>query len=212
MGLRHESVTAHEHVANTRKSMTQGLIKGAAVRQMFIWLEEELGQARVMEIVDELDHDDLLNTDLPAFGVLSSRWYDADLMHALCSSITRGLDREAARDLAYRGAQQALSVTFGGVQRALMKRIASPALHQLLCNRLWRFHFDSGTVSVDLPEPKTSVVSYIGWATHNSFICDFCTASDVIIYGAMGLEDVAVSQLRCIDEGAADCAHLITWA
>jgi hypothetical protein len=61
----------------------KGKIKGGAVRQMLLWLEQELDDARSARLRTALDgQDEDLNADLPAFGILSSRWYPGTFFHA----------------------------------------------------------------------------------------------------------------------------------
>lgn len=203
-------VEGHEHIA--RRAAPSGRIKGAAVREMLLWLEEHLEPERVGRLALMLtERDESANPDLPALGILSSRWYPAPLLHDFCDELIEGLTRDQARRLAYDGGVQALERSFTRFHRMLLRRIASPKLHRTMAQRLWRSHFDTGEVVVDLPAPRRSIVRYSQWTSHHRFICDMCTASDRIIYGAMGLKNVRVRQLSCVDQGADECAHMVTW-
>ena len=55
-------------------------------------------------------------------------------------------------------------------------------------------------------------IIYTHWGGHYRFACDMCTASDLVIYGAMGLRGVQVSQVRCVSDGDVDCTHAVSWA
>jgi len=189
-----------------------GKIKGGAVRQMLLWLEQELDDTRLERLRVALDgHDEDLNADLPAFGILSSRWYPGTLFHAFCEGLIAGLNRDEVEELARTAGNTALERSLGKFHRILLRRIASPELHRKFAQRLWSAHFDTGTVDVELPAPGQAIVRYTHWTSHHRFFCDMCTASDLVIYGAMGLKNVEVSQLRCIDDGDDDCAHRVTW-
>ncbi|NOY90619.1 MAG: hypothetical protein GXP55_05360 [Deltaproteobacteria bacterium] len=190
-----------------------GRVKGGAVRQMLLWLEKEFDEARLSNLRRALEghgHEDL-NADLPAFGILSSRWYSASLFRAFCDELIRKLTRQEAQRLAKTAGNAALERSLGMFHRMLLRRIASPELHRRFAQRLWNAHFDTGRVDVELPAPGRSIVRYRQWTSHHRFMCDMCTASDIVIYGAMGLRDVEVKQLSCIDDGDDDCAHLVTW-
>jgi len=195
-----------------RATHSGGKIKGGAVRQMLIWLEQELDAKRSERLRDALDgQDEDLNGDLPAFGILSSRWYPGTLFHAFCDELIAGMKRHEVQDLARTAGNTALERSLGMFHRILLRRIASPDLHRKFAQRLWSAHFDTGKVDVELPTQGQAIVRYSEWTSHHRFICDMCTASDLVIYGAMGLKNVEVSQLRCIDDGDADCAHRVSW-
>jgi hypothetical protein len=121
------------------------------------------------------------------------------------------MSRPQVQQLARLAGNTALERSLGMFHRMLLRRIASPELHRKFAQRLWSAHFDTGRVDVELPAEGRAIVRYSEWTSHHRFICDMCTASDLVIYGAMGLRDVEVRQLRCIDDGDADCAHLVTW-
>ena len=190
-----------------------GRIKGAAVRQILLWMQEHEPAERMQRLARSLETDgERIHRELPALGILSSRWYPASMFHGFCDEIVRDLGREGARRLAREGGTEALERSFTLVHRMLLRRVASPKLHRALAPRLWGAHFDTGRVEVELLEPGRSIVRYTDWTSHHPFICDLCTFSDLIIYGAMGLDGVEVAQLTCVDEGDADCAHSVTWA
>ncbi len=37
------------------------------------------------------------------------------------------------------------------------------------------------------------------------------TASDIVIYEALGLKNVQCKQLSCVSQGGSDCSHSVTW-
>ena len=190
-----------------------GRIKGAALRETVLWLEKELGPARVRDAAQAMgSFRDAMSASLPALGVLSSQWYDGALVHGLFDAMFRGLTRAEISSLAYRATPVAVGASLGKFQRALLRRIASPALHRAFAQRLWDQHFDTGAVRVELPREGASIVRFSSWTTHHPFICDLCSASDIVIYEAMGLPNVRVRQLSCVDDKKSDCSHEVTWS
>lgn len=190
-----------------------GNIKGAALREALVWLEGRLPASK-MERLAEVGraHGLECNRDLPAIGILSNRWYEASAIHALCDELVEGLSRTEARDLAYEASVGALEHSFNRFLRFVLKRMGSPQLHPRFAQRLWGWHFDTGTITVELIDPKKSIVRFgADWTSHHPFICDMSTASDKVIYGAIGLSNVQCKQLSCVSHGGSHCSHSVSW-
>lgn len=190
-----------------------GHIKGAALRELFTWLRRELGSDRLTSIVDGLPHDDRVLFDLasPTLGMLAATWYRKEPVHALLDAFTAGLPRTERRRLAYDAAAASLSVTLGGVHKALLRVVGSPELHARFAQRLWDVHYSDGTVQVDRVGKTEVRVGYSSWTGHHPFICDANVASDLTIFPAMGLRNVTVEQDTCVEHGHDDCAHFVRW-
>jgi hypothetical protein len=189
------------------------MVKGAAVREMIVWLRGRLGAEQMRQAFASLPPalSESFDIDQESFGILPHAWYPAEATNAFMAALTQGMPRSVAQKLAYEGSQAALTVTLSGVHRAVLRMIGSPELHARLASTLWNVHFSTGRVHVERVGKTQVHVIYSDWHGHGRFACDMCTASDLVIYGAMGLRDVGVHQLRCVDDGAADCAHAVTW-
>ncbi len=193
-------------------SKVSGNIKGAAIREALIWLEERLPASKLDRLAEVGRAQGIeCHRDLPALGIHSSRWYPAAAMHAVCDELTAGLSRVEARDLAYAASVGALEHSFNRFLRFVLRRMGSPQLHPRFAQRLFGWHFDTGRIEVELVHGKKSIVRFSDWGSHHPFICDMSTASDKVIYGALGLANVECRQISCVAQGGADCSHSVTW-
>ncbi len=191
-----------------------GRIKGAAVREFAIWMRGRLGEARSREIVARLPPElrAVIDPNSEAFGILASAWYSGDATNALLDLAVEGLSRAETQRFAEEGVTAALNVTLRGVHRALLRLVMSPSLHRRFAQRLWDAHFDGGRVVVTELSPTSAEVAYFDWPAHHPVLCEMCTASDLVIYGAMGLKDVRSVGTACVDLGDDRCAHVVSWS
>lgn len=194
--------------------MSGGRIKGAAIREFFAYLHERFGAEhteRMLGVLSPADREIFL-LDLPGLGIVSGHWYESRPIHQLCDFLVEGLTPAEEEALAREAAIEVLGVTLKGVHRAVLRAVGSPRLHARFAQRLWNTYYDHGSVTVTLRGERESEVAYRDWDAHHPFLCQFTSASDYVVYGAMGLDDVTVEQTRCVSRGDADCAHLVGWA
>lgn len=184
------------------------------MREFTIWMRRELGPAAAKAIIADLAPElrAVIDSDSEAFGVLASAWYSGEFTSALMERATQGMSHDEMREFAHRGAIAALNVTLRGVHRALLRMVMSPDLHRRFAQRLWDAHFDGGRVVVTPLDAHSVEVAYWEWPAHHRMLCEMCTASDLVIYGAMGLEDVTSVTTACVSDGAARCAHVVRWS
>jgi hypothetical protein len=184
------------------------------MREFVIWMRRELGPARSRAVVEGMPADfrSGLDPDADAFGLLASAWYSGEFTASFLESCVRGMGRAEMQRFAHAGSVAALNVTLRGVHRALLRMVMSPDLHRRFAQRLWDGHFDGGRVVVTPAGGRCVEVAYWDWPAHHRVLCEMCTASDLVIYGAMGLADVTSVTTACVSEGDARCAHLVRWS
>lgn len=194
-------------------AMDEGRIKGAAFREALLWMRGELGPERLRDAFAAVpaQHATLFDARSETFGVLASAWYPAAAVHPMLDALLSGTSRDAQRQLAYDASRAALSVTLRGVHRAIMRVVGSPELHRRFAQRLWNTHFDGGVAVVEDHGDGAARVVYTHWPAHHRFLCWMCTASDLVIYEAMGCREVSVDQDGCVDTGDGACAHFVRW-
>jgi len=206
--------TDPRHLVFPPKGHPGGRIKGAALREFAIWMRRELGPDVAREVVADLPeaYRAGIDVDSEAFGLLASAWYAGEFTYALMERVVRDMSRGEMQSFAHAGSVAALSVTLRGVHRALLRMVMSPDLHRRFAQRLWDAHFDGGRVVVTPVEPQCVEIAYWDWSAHHPMVCEMCTASDLVIYGAMGLRDVTSVTIACVSQGDERCAHLVRWS
>jgi hypothetical protein len=201
----------HGHVA---APADRGQIRGSALRQVLIWLQERLGERRLAEVARRANErsQPIFTVGRPGLGLRASGWYPAAPVHRLCDEIVGEMDREKARRLAQTAAVAAVSLTFTTFHGLLLRNFVTPALHRRFAQRLWRHYFDHGQVEVELSSSCSVLIRIRDWRAHHPFICDITSAADIPIYRGMGLRDVRIEPRECIADGAPLCAHDVVWS
>lgn len=190
-----------------------GRIKGAAFREFVAWLAREFGQAELDRIVARIPERErrVFAAGQPSLGVLAGGWYDAAAVHAFLDALASGRDRRELDRLCTEGARAALESTLTGVHRAVLRVVGSPELHARFAQRLWNTHYEDGEVVSERVGGAAQRIAYRQWRSHHGLLCRVTTASDLVVFPLMGLSNVRVSQLSCIDRGGDTCAHLVEW-
>lgn len=188
-------------------------IKGIAVGAFISYLRKELGPDVVEEIVAAIGPEFRDRFDLahPSLGFLAASWYEAPMVHALMDAMYERLSPRDADRLLRTGAQVALKSTLTGTHRAILRVVGSPSLHARFAQRLWRTYYDHGRVVSEVAAPDRQVISYYEWEAHHPMLCRFTTESDLVIFPAMGVKNVSVSQLACVSNGDEGCTHEVCW-
>jgi hypothetical protein len=184
----------------------RGHIKGAAFGEFVAWYAVHGDAAELREAIDhvELEHPGTFDPDRDGFGILSSRWYPAELVHALLDRIVEGKPATVLQQIADRAARDIMTKTLSGVYRFLFSTFATPERYARHAGRLWEMHYDSGEISIEAVDGGwRSRIS--GWGGHHPFICRLNMAATVPIYEAMGCRDVSYRRLACVSDGAPAC-------
>jgi hypothetical protein len=188
----------------------RGHIKGAAFGEFVAWYAVHVDAVELREAIDqvELEHPGTFDPEREAFGILSSRWYPAELVHELLDCIVEGKPSAMLQQIAERASRDIMAKTLSGVYRFLFSTFATPERYARHAGRLWDMHYDSGEISIDAVEGGWhSRIS--AWRGHHPFICRLNMAATVPIYEAMGCQDVRYRQLACVSDGAAACESLV---
>jgi hypothetical protein len=144
----------------SRPEAAPGRIKGAAFREFVAWYEQELGRAQLLTLLrsipDDLRRELELDPARESLGILSSRWYPADAIHALLDAIIAGIDPDRRRESIERAADAVMRATLRGVYRILFEWLATPDRYARFADRLWRSYYDSGRAS-GLHDPRLGI-------------------------------------------------------
>jgi hypothetical protein len=192
-----------------------GHVKGAALREFLVWLEQTYGRERLDAIARRLPHEvhAALRLDVAgrSLGVLSSRWYPADAIHALFDVVFDGLDPDERRALVDRSADAVMAATLHGVYQVLFKWLATPERYARFAERLWSSYYDTGAMRVVQASPARAVCTITDWRSHHPAACDMNRAAAEAIYRAMGCRGVVTVRECCVTEGARECRFVTTW-
>jgi hypothetical protein len=195
----------------------QGHVKGLVLREFLLFCEQHDDRTRVLRALGALDraYPNVLDPEREGGGVLSSKWYQAELVHVLIDAIMAGRS-EAERDaLASRAAHSIMKHTLSGVYRFMFSTFATPVLYAKHANKLWQQHYDSGQVLIDNRERQglshVAHVKVLRWLSHHDFICRMHSEAAVPIYEAMGCTAVRCERIACLSAGAAQCEWLVHW-
>ena len=193
---------------------TAGRIKGAAFREFLIWYARTEGQPRLDAHLAACPAElqDQLSAGKPGLNVLTSRWYDAPLVHALLDEVARGRNRIELRELATAGSQAVMDATLRGLYRVLFQWMATPDRYARYAHKLWDAYYDSGELSLT-PEAggKGATSSVRNWSSHHRLICELNRGAAIAIYSAMGMEGVTCDRAACVAEGQAECRFITRW-
>jgi hypothetical protein len=190
-----------------------GKIKGVAFGEFLGWYAKRHGRPVVEDAIYRAPTGDAEGL-LPAnvnFGVLASRWYSAELVHDLLNRLTRERSDQELEDMARDAAAYIMGRTLRGVYRTMFSLLATPERYVRYSDKLWRTHYDTGTLVFRVLGEGTHQVTYSNWTSHHPFICRMNMASSVPIFEAMGCKNVRYQRQSCISEGAPNCKNLVRW-
>lgn len=78
-------------------------------------------------------------------GFLASRWYPAELVHALVDEMIAGRSQAGQDALAKHAASVIMGRTLRGVYKFLFSTFATPDLYARHAQKLWSLHYDNGS-------------------------------------------------------------------
>lgn len=199
----------------TRPTATveMGHIKGVAFREFAVWYGEKVSADHVRSVVAglEVSHPNVFDAARPGFGILSTRWYEARLVHVFLDRLVGPGGGEDIDRLAQDAANDIMGRTLSGVYRFLFSTFATPQLYARHANKLWSLHYDSGSTNVEQGRDCYAIARYTDWRAHHPLICKLNMSATVPIYGAMGCRNVRWVKTACVDEGNAACEMQIRW-
>jgi hypothetical protein len=191
-----------------------GHVKGAAVHELLVWYEHELGRDRLTEAVQRvpLELRSKLGLDFgrDSLGILTSRWYDSEAMFSLLDVVGTGLGAAERIAVGERAADAVIRKTLRGVYRVLFSWLATPERYASFAERLWRSYYDTGTMAV-VSVGERAVCTIRDWRSHSQLGCEMNRAAAMAIYRAMGCAGVTTRREACVGEGASECRFVTTW-
>jgi hypothetical protein len=189
-----------------------GHIKGLGLRGFLAWYGANVDRERVLQALDlaQRDSSEYFDVSQPAFGVLTSRWYPAEVVHAILDEILRHHSRTESARLAEDAAQAVMNDLLKGVYRSIISMFVTPERYARHGEKLWTLNYDNGR-PVSVTSPAEHRVTYIEWRSHHPFLCRINMATSLTLYTTMGCRDVRYRRLGCISDGAEACDSVITW-
>lgn len=164
--------------------------------------------ARALSVTNEWN----LDPESATLGVIASKWYPAEMVHALLDEITRDWNEGEQRHAATEAAAEVMRTTLGGVYRTLFRMMTNPERYARHAPKLWSFYYDSGVFTV-LPKGsgRGAISTVRDWASHHPFICELNRGAAIAIYQAMGCKEVECDRLACVGKGDPECRFITRW-
>lgn len=195
-----------------------GSVKGLVLRELVLFCEEHDDRIRVLRALGAIDrsYPNVFDPEQAGGGILPSKWYPADVVHALLDALLEGRGELEKSALARRAAQTIMSNTLRGVYRFLFSTFASPERYAKHANKLWSQHYDSGDVQIENRRRNglsdVAHIKVLRWLSHHDFICRMHGEAAVPIYEAMGCRDVRCERIACVSDDAPQCEWLVRWS
>jgi hypothetical protein len=191
----------------------KGRIKGVALRGFLSWYGANVHRERVVRAVQlaEQSFSEHFDVAQPGFGVLSSRWYRAEVVHGILDEITRHHAPSELTRLAEDGAQAVMNDLLKGVYRSIIGLFVTPDRYSRHGEKLWALNYDNGRPVFRSLAATEQHVTYRDWRSHHALVCRINMATALTLYTAMGCKDVRYRRLSCVSDGAAVCATSIHW-
>jgi len=190
-----------------------GNIKGLAFREFIQWYATRHGQARIVHAISKLPASQRESFDLgaPAFGILASRWYPAQLVHALLDASGGARTDAVLENLARDAAVEIMANMMNGIYSFAFSQLASPSRWIALRQQVWDLYFDTGTIQSEYLHEKSICTWFTGWRGHHPLACMLTRSSNLAIFRAMGLEGVEIQLTRCVARDDSRCEVVIRW-
>jgi hypothetical protein len=152
----------------------------------------------------------LLDPARPAFGVLASTWYPAEIVHHFLDRILEGHPDEG-RELAREVNREVVPRMIHGIYKVIYGAVASPELYSRHIGRQWKRLHTTGERSFVVRAPGEGYSLVTDWPAHHPFLCWITIYTMVSLFESMGFEHVAAERIRCVGHGAEECATILRW-
>ena len=195
-------------------AMELGRIRGAAVREFFIWFEGRYGSSAFDRLLSRVPLERAVHFRkvTRARSIAPDDWFPAEAIHSLCDALGEGRSGEELDLLLLEGTETMMTANLGATfRRFVMRHIITPNLYLKHSQRLWNLYFDNGKLEVTPRGPTELHWRVRGWASHHRVLCRMVTYSETSVFGAMGCLEVQSEPLACVSEGADHCSHTIRW-
>ena len=194
--------------------MSEAMVKGAAVREFFLWYGEARGDDAVTRMVARAPEDcrALLDPEDPITKILPGSWYPCRLVHAMLDSVAEEVPRTALLPLLREANRAVVDKAARGVYRMFFRRLLTPEMYALAVPRFWNQLHNTGkrrmkVLSAGLAE---SVVS--DWPGHHPLLCTLTIETMAAVFEHMGKVDVRWDRKACLSDGAPECVTHLRWS
>ena len=188
-------------------------IKGAGIQPFLRWYSSTYGHERLRRHAEQIpsEHQNALDLNDAALGVLPSSWYDAQAVHALLDAIERDHAPDERARIVRDGATAIIESTLTGVYRWLFQTMMSLDRYARSAQKLFSRYYEPGVMTkTAIANGHLTVVE--GWGAHHPMMCDFILHTAVYVYGVLGCKDFKVRRTACVQQGGADCRFEMTWS
>ncbi len=191
-----------------------GRIRGSAVYHFVRWVQDNVGVDVLDRAAERIPRHlrDGIHPGEMVLGILSSKWYRADAIHALLDALLADPDAPTLAQLAREPIEEVMNKTLRGVYRALFSWLATPDRYAKYAAKLWSSYYGDGEfVVVADDDDRGSVTTISQWSGHHPLLCEANLEAARTIYTYMGCVGVEVERNTCVDEGAPTCRYTVRW-
>jgi hypothetical protein len=199
----------------TAKSGEQvgGNVKGAAFREVIIWLEKHVGHDALLPGYERLlpQHQEMLDPRAPAMGIVSSYWYPYVVAVELMQAAVDARPPEERNNLIRESVRYSMDRTFKGIYRMLFQLMVNPSRAARYIQRMWDLHYDNGKVTWVVIHQGEMRAEMRDWAGHTADGCEMLRQIEMYFLELMGCEGVDSVRTTCVARGEPSCASIVTW-
>ena len=188
-------------------------VKGAAVRAGLRWVTMTYGDDCAQKICEEVSPPlrAKLIAGLSSFGVLSTEWYDVNLIGELLDVISNVTRTTQLVDHLDRMADAVAADNVQGVYRSLFRLIATRPLLIAHANRVWSNYFSSGSLLVRSPREGELILTSSGAKAHHSSLCTMTSRVLEKILLRVGYKGATLVRAQCRGSGDRDCVFEVDY-
>ena len=200
-------------MAGKKSEEDVGRIRGSALHHFVRWMGDNVGVEvldRAAATIPKPERDGIAPGEM-VLGILSSKWYRADAVHALLDAIVADRDTPSVAALTGEPIADVMDKTLGGVYRALFTWMATPARYAKYGGKLWASYYGDGEVEIVEDGGNGSTTTVKGWLGHHPFLCQANVEAARSLYTHMGCQGVEATREACVDEGADACRYVVRW-
>ncbi len=193
--------------------MSEGKIKGAAIREIFAWYEERYGRDKAREMARRAPDEfrPLLDPDDPISTILASSWYPAPFVHAMLDIVTEGMSEPEIERLAREANRAVVANSMKSVYRFVIEKLATPEIYAASIPRLWRLLHDTGDRRIEIVAPGEAISTIARWSGHHHLLCLLVVETMCAVFETMGCRNVKNERISCVSNGARECVTRVTW-
>lgn len=181
-------------------------------REALFWYDERHEQDARDRLRAAFAPDPAFDLSDPALGVLATEWYDASAVHRVLDLMADGKSAAERDALAREIADATVERVSHGVYRFLVRKLISPHFYARHIQTLWSQVHSTGRREMVVEDAAKRAISRTAdWAGHHPMLCRVAMETVGAFFRVMGLEDVRVTPVSCVDRGDETCVAELTW-